>query len=106
MTCSRAQLLDVVRRAAVMIQRATPLQLRFADGEVTVVARTHEVGESQESMPVAYGGEPLEIGFNAELLQQGLESIEGDDVRMKLISPPRPAVLTDEAAYSTTRATR
>src|SRR6266576_2894250 len=68
LTISRGELLDVVRRAAVMIQRATPLQLRFADGEVTVVARTHEVGESQESMPVAYSGEPLEIGFNAEFL--------------------------------------
>ena len=92
----RGELLDVVRRAAVMIQRATPLQLRFAEGEVTVVARTHEVGESEESMPVAYTGEPLEIGFNAEFLREGLESVEGDDVRMKLISSLRPAVLTDE----------
>src|SRR6185436_1027488 len=97
LTISRAELLDVVRRAAVMIQRATPLQLRFADGEVTVVARTHEVGESQESMPVAYSGEPLEIGFNAEFLKEGLESVEGDDVKMELISPLRPAILTDEA---------
>src|SRR5437868_2334276 len=97
LTVPRAELLDVVRRAAVMIQRATPLQLRFADGEVTVVARTHEVGESKESMPVAYTGEPLEIGFNAEFLKEGLESIEGDDVKMKLISPLRPAILTDEA---------
>ena len=96
LTISRAELLDVVRRAAVMIQRATPLQLRFADGEVTVIARTHEVGESQESMPVAYSGEPLEIGFNAEFLREGLESVGGDDVRLKLISPLRPAILTDE----------
>ncbi|HJQ50577.1 MAG TPA: DNA polymerase III subunit beta [Gaiellaceae bacterium] len=96
LTVPRTELLDVVRRASVMIQRATPLQLRFADGEVTVVARTHEVGESQESMPVAYTGEPLEIGFNAEFLREGLESVEGDDVRMKLISPLRPAILTDE----------
>jgi DNA polymerase III subunit beta len=96
LTVPRVELLDVVRRASVMIQRATPLQLRFADGEVTVVARTHEVGESQESMPVAYTGEPLEIGFNAEFLREGLESVEGDDVRMKLISPLRPAILTDE----------
>ncbi len=95
LTVPRGELLDVVRRAAVMIQRATPLQLRFADGEVTVVARTHEVGESQESMPVAYTGEPLEIGFNAEFLRDGLESVEGDDVHLKLISPLRPAVLTD-----------
>src|SRR5579864_8921157 len=97
LTMPRAELLDVVRRASVMIQRATPLQLRFADGEVTVVARTHEVGESKESMPVAYTGDPLEIGFNAEFLREGLESVEGDDVRMKLISPLRPAILTDEA---------
>src|SRR3954452_6577395 len=97
LTISRAELLDVVRRAAVMIQRATPLQLRFADGEVTVIARTHEVGESKESMPLAYSGEPLEIGFNAEFLREGLESVEGDDVKMKLISPLRPAILTDEA---------
>src|SRR5690349_22684085 len=97
LTVSRVELLDVVRRAGVMIQRATPLQLRFADGEVTVVARTHEVGESQESMPVAYSGEPLDIGFNAEFLKEGLESVEGDDVKLKLISPLRPAILTDEA---------
>ncbi len=96
LTMPRAELLDVVRRAAVMIQRATPLQLRFAEGEITVAARTHEVGESRESMPVAYTGEPLEIGFNAEFLREGLESVEGDDVHVKLISPLRPAVLTDE----------
>src|SRR6201993_5106605 len=97
LTVPRAELLDVVRRAAVMIQRATPLQLRFADGEVTVVARTHEVGESKESMPVAYTGDPLEIGFNADFLREGLESVEGDDMKLKLISPLRPAILTDEA---------
>ncbi len=97
LTLPRGELLDVVRRAAVMIQRATPLQLRFADGELTVVARTHEVGESKESLPVAFTGDPLEIGFNADFLRDGLESVEGDDVRVKLISPLRPAVLQGEA---------
>ena len=96
LTLPRVELLDVVRRAAVMIQRSTPLQLRFAEGELTVVARTHEVGESKESMPVAFTGDPLEIGFNADFLREGLESIGGDDVRVKLISPLRPAVLQGE----------
>ncbi|HVM58319.1 MAG TPA: DNA polymerase III subunit beta [Gaiellaceae bacterium] len=97
LTLPRGELLDVVRRAAVMIQRSTPLQLRFAEGELTVVARTHEVGESRESMPVAFAGDPLEIGFNADFLRDGLESIVGDDVRVKLISPLRPAVLQGDA---------
>jgi DNA polymerase-3 subunit beta len=102
LTLPRTDFLDVVRRAAVMIQRATPLQLRFDEGELTVVARTQEVGESRESLPVAYTAETLEIGFNAEFLRDGLESVEGDDVRVKLISPLRPAVLqgeTDDFTY-------
>jgi DNA polymerase-3 subunit beta len=102
LTLPRSDFLDVVRRAAVMIQRATPLQLRFDEGELTVVARTQEVGESRESLPVAYTAETLEIGFNAEFLRDGLESVEGDDVRVKLISPLRPAVLqgeTDDFTY-------
>ena len=89
----RNELLDVVRRAAVMIERTSPLQLRFAEGELTVTARTHEVGESKESLPAPFTGDPLEIGFNADFLRDGLESVTGDEVRFKLISPLRPAVL-------------
>jgi DNA polymerase III subunit beta len=96
LTLPRTEILEVVRRASVMIQRATPLQLRFAEGELTVIARTHEVGESQESMPVGFSGETLEIGFNADFLRDGLESMDGDDVRFKLISPLRPAVIQGE----------
>ena len=96
LTIPRGELLDVVRRAAVMIQRATPLHLRFAEGELTVVARTQEVGESRESLPVPFADDTLEIGFNAEFLKDGIEAIEGDDVKFKLISPLRPAVLEGE----------
>ena len=97
LTIPRVEFLDVVRRAAVMIQRATPLHLRFAEGELTVLARTQEVGESRESLPVPFSGETLEIGFNAEFLRDGLEVVDGDDVKFKLISPLRPAVLEGEA---------
>ena len=96
LTLPRVELLDVIRRASVMIQRSTPLQLRFAEGELTVIARTHEVGESQESLPVGYTGDVLEIGFNADFLRDGLELLDSDDVRVKLISPLRPAVIQGE----------
>src|SRR3954451_5518508 len=96
LTVPRLELLDVVRRASVMIQRSTPLQIRFAEGELTVIARTHEVGESTESMPIGFTGETLEMGFNADFLRDGLESLEGDDVRVKLISPLRAAVIQGE----------
>jgi len=92
----REELLDVVRRVAVMAQRNTPLRLRFAEGELTVSAQTQDVGEARESLPVAFAGEPLEIGFNAEFLRDGVESVTGEQLRLKLISPLRPAVLQGE----------
>ena len=93
----RGELLDVVRRVSVMAQRNSPLRLRFADGELTVSAQTQDVGEAKESLPAAFTGDPLEIGFNAEFLRDGVESITGDQVLLKLISPLRPAVLVGES---------
>jgi DNA polymerase-3 subunit beta len=96
LTLPRAELLDVVRRTSVMAQRNSPLRLRFADGELTVSAQTQDVGEARESLPVAYTGEPLEIGFNADFLRDGIESIDADELRLNLISPLRPAVIKGE----------
>jgi DNA polymerase-3 subunit beta len=92
-TLPRAEFLDVVRRVAVVVQRTSPIQLRFSAGELRVLARTQDVGEVQETLPVPFAAEPLEIGFNAEFLREGIEAISADDVRMRLISPLRPAVI-------------
>src|ERR671936_385883 len=93
LTLPRNELLDVVRRVGVMVQRTSPIQLRFAEGELTVFARTQDVGEAKESLPVPFSGESLEIGFNAEFLREGIESIGADEIRLRLISPLRPAVI-------------
>jgi DNA polymerase-3 subunit beta len=92
----REELLDVVRRTSLMAQRKSPLRLRFAEGELTVTAQTQDVGEARESLPVRYGGDPLEIGFNADFLREGLESVTDDKVRLKLISPLRPGLVQGE----------
>jgi DNA polymerase III subunit beta len=98
----REELLDVVRRVSVMAQRNAPIRLRFAEGELTVSAQTQDVGEARESMPAPFSAEPLEIGFNPEFLRDGIDSVEGDEVRLKLISSLRPAVIqgdSDDFSY-------
>ncbi len=91
---SRSELLDAVRRAAVMAQRNTPLRLRFAEGELTISAQSQDVGETRESLALRYSGEPLEIGFNAEFLREGLESVTADEVKLELINPLRPGLIS------------
>ena len=93
----REELLEVVRRVSLMAQRNSPLRLRFADGDLTVSAVTQDVGEARESLPAPFTGEPMEIGFNAEFLRDGLDSVDSDTVKFKLISPLRPAVLEGES---------
>jgi len=91
---NRAELLDAVRRAAVMAQRNTPLRLRFEEGELTISAQSQDVGETRESLALRYSGEPLEIGFNAEFLREGLESVTADEVKLELINPLRPGLIS------------
>jgi DNA polymerase-3 subunit beta len=96
LTLPRAELLEVVRRVSVMAQRNSPLRLRFAEGELTVSAQTQDIGEARESLPVQFAGEPLEIGFNAEFLREGIESVTADELHLRLISPLRPGLLSAE----------
>lgn len=89
----RPEFLDVTRRVSQLAQRNAPLRLSFAPGELTVAAETPDVGDAEETMPAAFEGEPLEIGFNPEFLKEGIESVEGDEVVLRLISPLRPGLL-------------
>ncbi len=95
LTVARSELYDVVRRVAVLAQRNSPLQLRFTEGELSVSVEAQDVGEAKESLPVSYSGEEFVVGFNAEFLRDGIDSIRGDDVLLKLINPLRPAILVD-----------
>jgi DNA polymerase-3 subunit beta len=89
----RTEFLDVVRRVSQLAQRNAPLRLSFSPGELKVSASTPDVGDAEEAMPAAFEGEPLEIGFNPEFLRDGIESVGGDEVMLRLISPLRPGLL-------------
>jgi len=88
-----AELTDVVRRISLLAQKNAPLRLSFSEGELTISAQTPDVGEAREAIPLPFAGEPFEIGFNPEFLREGLESIESDELVLKLISPLRPGLI-------------
>jgi DNA polymerase-3 subunit beta len=90
---SSAETTDVVRRISLLAQKNAPLRLSFSEGELTVSAQTPDVGEASEMLPVPFSGEPFEIGFNPEFLRDGLESVESDELVLKLISPLRPGLI-------------
>jgi DNA polymerase III subunit beta len=89
----RGELLEVTRRIGQLAQRNAPLRLAFSEGEVTISAETPEVGDASEAMPAPFAGEPLEIAFNPEFLIAGIESIDSEELVLRLTSPLRPGLL-------------
>ncbi|MHB8531528.1 MAG: DNA polymerase III subunit beta [Solirubrobacteraceae bacterium] len=90
---SSAELGEIVRRISLLAQKNAPLRLAFSEGALAVSAQTPDVGEASESIPVPFKGDSFEIGFNPEFLRDGLESIDEQELVLKLISPLRPGLI-------------
>jgi DNA polymerase-3 subunit beta len=89
----REELAGVVRRVSLLAQKNAPLRLAFSEGELLISAQTPDVGEASEAVPVPFTGEAFAIGFNAEFLRDGLESLDSQDVLIKLTSSLRPGLI-------------
>ena len=93
-TIAKDELLEVVRRVGIVVRQNTPVRVELAPGQLSLQARTADVAEGAESIPVAATGtETIEIGFKHEFLRDGIESVPGDEVKLSLISSLRPALL-------------
>ncbi len=90
---STDELREVVRRVSLLAQKNTPVRLSFTEGQLTLSAQTPDVGEAVESIPVPFAGEPFEIGFNPDFLRDGLESVDTEELVLKLMSPLRPGLI-------------
>lgn len=56
-------------------ERSRAIRFQVAPGEVKIYSSVSDTGESEESLPVEYDGEKLEIGFNAQYLGDFLRAI-------------------------------
>ncbi len=58
-----------------------------------MAAETPDVGDAAEGMPAPYSGEALEIAFNPQFFVEGIESVDSDEIVVKISSPLRPGLL-------------
>ena len=94
-----ADLMDAVKRVALVAERNTPLRMAFGDGEVVLQAGTGDEAQASEAVEVALSGEGLEIAFNPQYLLDGLGALDSAVTRMAFTQPSRPAVLTGAADH-------
>ncbi len=87
-----AELAGAVRRVAIVASDQTHrVRLSFGPERLRLMVQTPDLGEAEDVVPIEYTGEPIEIGFNANYVQEVLRHIDTDDVRISLKAPERPA---------------
>ena len=88
------QLTQALRRMAVVASDQTHrVRLSFNTNTLRFSVETPDLGEAHEELEIEYGGEALDIGFNASYLLEVLRYMPSDDVKLTFKAPERAATI-------------
>lgn len=92
-----AELVEAVKRVALVAERNTPVRLRFTEGQVAIEAGTGEDAQASEAVEATLTGPDVEVAFNPGFLLDGLGAVGTEFSRLSFTQPSRPAVLSGQA---------
>jgi DNA polymerase-3 subunit beta len=90
---SISALTEVVRRVALVAERATPVRLSFSEDGLVVEAGGSEDARASEAMECEYTGEPMTIAFNPQYLLDGLAALDSPTAVLSFTDPKKPAII-------------
>ncbi len=84
-----------VRRAAIFANQIThQIRLSLEPGKITISAEDVEVGgEAREALPAQYDGKTMDIGYNAQYVQELLRHVDSEEVLVRLKDPGSAAII-------------
>ncbi len=91
-----AELVEAVKRVALVAERNTPVRLRFNDGQVAIEAGAGDDAQASEAVEASVTGPEIEIAFNPHYLLDGLGAVGTAYSRISFTQPSRPAVLSGQ----------
>ena len=96
----KADLIDSVKRVALVAERNTAVQLAFSGGQLTLDAGSGEEAQASESLHAEIDGEDLVTGFNPQFLLDGLTAIDESVVELAFTQASKPVVMSGAAGES------
>ena len=102
-TVSTAELIEAVRRVALVADRNAPIHLAFSGAEVTLRAGAGDEANATETLGCVVDGDGLEIAFNPAFLLDGLSAVGEASTNFRFTESNKPAVLEGVDAGSSYR---
>ncbi|MDG4761164.1 DNA polymerase III subunit beta [Micromonospora sp. WMMD710] len=87
-------LIEVVKRVALVAERATPVLLSFSADGLVVEAGGSEEARASEAMEATFTGDALTIGFNPQYLIDGLANLGAQTAVLSFVDAFKPAVIS------------
>jgi DNA polymerase III subunit beta len=92
---SFAQAVD--RVSTISMEKGRAVKLAITPGKLTLSVNNPDSGSAEEEMPVEYGSEPIDIGFNARYLLDVAGQVKADSMTMHLADAGSPTIVRDPA---------
>jgi DNA polymerase-3 subunit beta len=93
----KADLVDSVKRVALVAERNTAVQLAFTSGQLTLDAGSGEEAQASESLHAEIEGDDLVTGFNPQFLLDGLTAIDEPVVELAFTEASKPVVMSGQS---------
>lgn len=99
-TLERESLLTALRRAALLCtEKSNSVKLQFAKNNLSVIAKSPDVGEARETVTINYKGKEIAVAFNPEYMMDPLRNLDSDEVHLELIDELSPGVIKVNAPF-------
>jgi DNA polymerase-3 subunit beta len=90
----RAEMVDSLKRVSVLASDKTQsVKLTLENGKLTVACKNPDAGEVSDDVPMEYDGDDIEVAFNARYLIEALNSLDDQNVLIKLTDGLSPGLL-------------
>ena len=97
----RSELRQAFTRTAILSnEKYRGVRLSLSDGSLEITANNPEQEQAEESVPVDYSGDSLEVGFNVSYLLDVMGVLSGSTVRMSLSDSASSALIEEGEAVS------
>ena len=93
-----AELIEAVKRVALVAERTTPVRLRFSEGQLAIEAGTGEDAQASEALEASVSGPDITVAFNPGYLLDGLGALGTEWTRMSFTGPLKAAMITGQTS--------
>jgi len=96
----REALLTALRRASLLCtEKSNSVKLQFSKNNLSIIAKSPDVGEAKESMAINYKGKEVAVAFNPDYLMDPLKNLDNDEVFIELTDELSPGVIKVNAPF-------